>query len=466
MSDDARERCGLFGIFGVPDAVENTFLGLYALQHRGEEGCGVASSDGKHIIYHRQMGLVSEVFSPELIEKLRNPHAIGHNRYSTTGSSISVNLQPLVVSTAKGEMAVAHNGNIVNAAQLRRECESRGSIFQTTMDSEVVVHLMARPGRGDLIESLVDALRELKGAFSLVLLVPNAVIGVRDRLGFRPLCVGEKDGTYVLASETCALDQIGANYLREVEPGEVVVISDDGLKSRRFCDEGEVRPHRCIFELLYFARPDSLVFGQNVHLVRKRFGVKLAEEHPADADVVIPVPDGGNSAALGYAERSGIPFDFGFIRNHYVGRTFILASQTSRDTKVRVKLNPVAEVVRGKRLVVVDDSIVRGTTSKAKIGQLRQAGAKEIHMRITSPPHRFPCYYGIDFQARQELIAAGRSEEEIAKFLGLDSLGYLGVDGLLDCVQPPRDSYCLACFTGDYAEEPPEHLHKLVMEEK
>ena len=450
MTREAREACGVFGICGVDDAAQKAFLGLFALQHRGEESCGIVTSDRGKLIGHRDMGHVSEVFTPDVLGQLPGRSAIGHVRYSTTGSSQISNAQPLMMDYAAGQIAVAHNGNLVNAAGLRERYEQHGSIFQTTCDSEIIVHLLAKPDHAQRPDCMSHCLDRLRGSFSLLVMTPESVIAARDPNAFRPLCLGRLEDAYVVASETCALEQIGASYWREVNPGEVITISENGFDSHIFADPERIRPSHCIFELIYFARPDSRVFGQNVHTVRKQFGAQLAKEHPVDADVVIPVPDGGNSAAIGYAAESGIPLDFGFIRNHYIGRTFIQADQKRRSAAVEVKISAVPEVVRGKRVVVVEDSIVRGTTSRGKIVQLREAGAREIHMRITCPPHRFPCYYGIDFQAKRELIASYHSIDEIRRFLKLDTLGYLSVEGMLSCVEPPPEHYCVACFTGEY----------------
>lgn len=464
MSDEAREACGLFGVFGHEEAARLSYLGLYALQHRGEESCGIASTDGAQLTYHRAMGHVSEALTPEVISKLRNRTAIGHVRYSTTGSSRIENAQPFAASYAGGQLAVAHNGNLINAAALRSEYESHGAIFQTSMDTEVIVHTLADPRLTDPDHKFANSLNRLRGSYSLLILTPDEMIAVRDPSGIRPLSLGQLDGATIVASETCALKQVGARYLRDIEPGEMVCCSKWGVQGYRFAPPETIRPAHCIFELIYFARPDSLVFGQNVHETRKRLGAQLAREYPIEADVVIPVPDGGNSAAIGYAHASGIPLDFGFIRNHYIGRTFIQAEQSQRASGVAIKLAPIDEVVRGKRVVVVDDSIVRGTTSRKKIAQLREAGAKEIHMRVSCPPHRHPCYYGIDFQAKGELIAAQNSVEAICKFLNLDSLGYLSVEGMLQCVRPPAEHYCTACFTGNYHLTPDNVMDKYGME--
>ncbi len=448
-----REACGLFGIYGDEDAVYNTFLGLYSLQHRGEESCGIASTNGTEIVSHRAMGLVSDVLTPEVLAGLKNRVAIGHVRYSTTGGSRLENAQPFVAAYSGGPIALAHNGNLVNTSELRRDYERQGGVFQTTTDTEVIVHVIAKSGVS-AGEHLGECLNALKGSYSLLILTPREMIAARDPHGYRPLSLGELKGAYAVASETCALRQVGARYVRDIEPGEMIRITDGDLESHRFAPRSEIRPQHCIFELIYFARPDSMVFGQNVHEVRKKLGAQLAREHPVEADVVVPIPDGGNSAAIGYSRESGIPLDYGFIRNHYIGRTFIQASQAQRSIGVAIKLSPVEEVVRGKRVVVVDDSIVRGTTSRAKLAQLRDAGARELHMRITCPPHCHPCYYGIDFQAKRELIAARSPLEEIRRFLKLDSLGYLSVDGMLGCVKPPKENYCAACFTGEYAVPP------------
>ena len=444
-----KEYCGLFGIFNCEEAVEKVYYGLYSLQHRGEESTGIASTDGTRILHYKGAGLVNNVFNPKKLEDLKNPHAIGHIRYSTFGSSNVDNAQPLVVTYSKGEVAIAHNGQLLDAGKLRDDYELHGSIFHTTSDTEVIVHLMAKPSHVER-PNLSHVLNHLRGAFSLLFLTNEEMVGVRDPNGFRPLSLGKFNGSYVLASETCALDQVGAKYIRDIEPGEVVYINKDGLKSETYCSPRRIRPSYCIFELIYFSRPDSIVFGESVHLFRKRLGMKLAEDFPVDADVVTAVPEGGNSAAIGYSIVSGIPLDRGFIRNHYVGRTFIRPDQGSRYKKVELKINAVKEVVNGKRVVVIDDSIVRGTTSKSRFGLLRKAGAKEIHVRISCPPHRFPCYYGIDFQDKDELIAANHTIEEIRRFLNVESLGYLSEEGLLDCTSSSRNKFCTACFSGKY----------------
>jgi amidophosphoribosyltransferase len=447
MYDKFHEECGVFGIYGHADAANLTYLGLYALQHRGQESAGIVSSDGKKLYSEKSMGLVADIFTEDRIKKLPGHAAIGHNRYSTTGDSISINIQPILVNFAMGGLAIAHNGNLVNAGILKAELEAYGSIFQSTMDSEVVIHLIAQSRLSNLNERIVDALQHVQGSYSLLLLAEDKLIGVRDPHGFRPLVLGEVGGAYVLASETCALDLIEATYIREIEPGEMVVINGSGIQST--FPFKRAAPSHCIFEFIYFARPDSYVFGQNVYSIRKEFGRQLARETSVQADVVIPVPDSGVPAALGYAEEAGIPFGLGLIRNHYVGRTFIEPRQAIRHFGVKIKLNPVRDVLKGKRVVVVDDSIVRGTTSKKIIKMIRNAGASEIHMRISSPPTMFPCYYGIDTPTRQELIASSHNIEEIRKYITADTLGYITLDGVRKVVDRPIN-YCVACFSGDY----------------
>jgi amidophosphoribosyltransferase len=447
MFDKFHEECGVFGIYGHPDAANLTYLGLYALQHRGQESAGIVSSDGKQLYGQKAMGLVADIFVEERIKKLPGYAAIGHNRYSTTGESIAINIQPILVNFALGTLAIAHNGNLVNAGILKDELEAYGSIFQSTMDSEVIIHLIAQSRMATIHERIIDALGHVQGSYSLLLITENELIAVRDPNGFRPLALAELDGAYVIASETCAFDLIEATYIREIAPGEMVVVNSKGIHSSFPFKKAD--PSHCIFEFIYFARPDSMVFGQNVYSIRKEFGRQLARETNIAADVVIPVPDSGVPAALGYAEEAGIPFDTGLIRNHYVGRTFIEPRQSIRHFGVKIKLNPVRDALRGKRVVVVDDSIVRGTTSKKIIKMIRNAGATEIHMRISSPPTSYPCFYGIDTPTRQELIASSHSIEEIRKYITADTLGYISMDGIQKVV-PYRMNYCAACFDGAY----------------
>ena len=455
--DRPREACGVFGIFGDERAAEQTYLGLYALQHRGQESAGIASSDGHRIACHKEMGLVSHVFTGDVMADLAGRSAIGHNRYSTTGSSHLVNAQPIVIDFKRGPLAAAHNGNLVNAAPLRARMEDEGSIFQTTTDSEIVLHLVARSKQDDWADMIAEALQQTVGAYCFVFLSRDRLIAVRDPYGWRPLCLGRLGNAHVVASESCALDIVGAQYLRSVEPGEMVVADWGGVKSRHLAPAP--RRAMCVFEYIYFARPDSWIFGQKTDKVRRALGWHLAEEHPASADIVIAVPDSANTAAIGYAESSGIRFEIGLIRNHYVGRTFISPDQHERDLNVRMKFNPVTGVVKGKRVVVVEDSIVRATTMRNLVRLLRTAGPAEVHVRVSSPPIRWPCFYGIDMSTRSELIAATHSVEEIREFIGADSLEYLSVEGMLKAVPAPADM-CTCCFTGDYPTPVPEHFQK------
>jgi amidophosphoribosyltransferase len=446
-----RESCGVFGIHGHPDAAKLTYFGLYALQHRGQESAGIAVVRGQAIASHKGMGLVPEVFDISLLEQLKGQNAIGHVRYSTTGSSVIDNAQPFVVRHKTKAYAVAHNGNLINAHMLKDELEESGSIFQTTMDSEIVLHLFVHNLNLGFEQALLTTVTRLRGAYSMALLTSRGeVIGVRDPNGFRPLCLGKLNGHYVLASETCALDLVEAELVREIDPGEIVIINDHGIKSLN--PHPAVRPSFCIFEFIYFARPDSTIYGKTVYSIRKAHGRRLAAEAPADADLVMPFPDSGTYAALGYSEASGIPFEMGMIRNHYVGRTFIQPTQSMRDFGVRVKLNPIKEVLKGKDIVIIEDSIIRGTTVKTRVKALRALGVKRVHMRVSGPPHRFPCHYGIDFSTRGELIAADKSVEELRNFLGLDSLSYLSIDGLLQStgIENPEANFCKACFDGCY----------------
>ncbi|HEV2393341.1 MAG TPA: amidophosphoribosyltransferase [Verrucomicrobiae bacterium] len=449
MQDYPKHYCGVFGVFGHPNAAELTYYGLYALQHRGQESAGIVTSDGRRFYRHKGMGLVSQVFNGDVLHGLVGQSAIGHTRYSTTGSSHLLNAQPLTVDCVRGQIAIAHNGNLTNAARLRDELEAKGSIFQTTVDSEIVLHLMAQPSTNGQGSSLLQAIRRIEGAYSLVILTEKELIGVRDPHGFRPLCLGRIEDGWVLASETCALDLIHAKFVRDVEPGEVVVINEKGVTSTQAFPDQQRRAF-CIFEYVYFARPDSAIANRNVYKVRVEMGRQLAREFPIAADVVVPVPDSGNCAALGYSLESGVPFEMAFVRNHYVGRSFLQPSQLIRDFDVRVKLNLIEELVKDKRVIVVDDSIVRGTTCKARVNNLKEAGAKEVHVLVSCPPHMNPCVYGIDFPDRTKLMAANHSVEEIRKYLNTDSLHYLSQEGMVKATGLPADSFCMACYDGNY----------------
>jgi amidophosphoribosyltransferase len=444
-----KEECGVFGVYGHPEAANLTYLGLYSLQHRGQEGAGICSSDGKQISIEKSMGLIADIFTDKRLKRLPGYIAIGHNRYSTSGSSSLKNVQPLVANFSLGTIAVAHNGNLVNADELKDRLEEEGAIFQSNADSEVIVHLTAHERSGSFRDRLSQALQEVSGAFSLLVLREKELIAIRDPYGVRPLSVGKFDGAYIVTSETCALDLIGAEYVRDVEPGEMIVINEQGMESKKILNSP--RKSHCIFEFIYFARPDSYIFGgQNVNSVRKELGRQLAKESPMDADLVIPVPDSGMPAALGYAEFAGIPFDLGLIRNHYVGRTFIEPKKSIRHFGVKLKLNPVRKILQGKKVIVVDDSIVRGTTSKKIIKMIRDiGGAREVHMRISSPKTIGPCFYGIDTPTRSELIASSHMVEEIRRYITADSLAYLSIEGLRESIPHP-DDYCYACFTNDY----------------
>jgi amidophosphoribosyltransferase len=465
MQDYPKHYCGVFGIFGHPNAAELTYYGLYALQHRGQESAGIVTCDGRNFCVHRGMGLVSQVFDGGVLHDLVGHMAVGHTRYSTTGSSHLRNAQPLTADCARGQIAVAHNGNLTNAAALREELEARGSIFQTTVDSEIIVHLLAQPVIGNGSSHLTNAIRRLEGAFSLAIMTEHELIGVRDTFGFRPLAIGKLGDAWVLASETCALDLIHAQFVRDVEPGEIVIINKDGLTSLKPFPNQKERAF-CIFEFVYFARPDSTIANRNVYKVRVEMGRQLAREHLVDADVVVPVPDSGNCAALGYSLESNIPFEMAFIRNHYVGRSFLQPTQLIRDFNVRVKLNLIPELVKGKRVIVVDDSIVRGTTCKARVTSLKEAGAKEVHVMVSCPPHMHPCVYGIDFPDRNKLMAANHSLEEIRKYLSADSLHYLSEDGMIKATGLPRDNFCMACYTGKYPVPYDPGVNKHVIERR
>lgn len=453
MDDKLREECGVVAVFGHPEAANLAYLGLYALQHRGQESAGICSSDGREVHCHKEMGYVADIFTPEVLAKLSGSLAIGHTRYSTAGDTALRNAQPFSVQCNKGRIAVAHNGNITNAAELRYELERTGSIFQASSDTEVVLHLVARSRERTLAGALREALLQIEGAFSMVFMAEDRVIVARDPHGFRPLAMGQMELSggqkcYVFASETCAFDLIGAEYLNEVEPGEMVIVGPEGLTREQYVPPRN-RAH-CVFEHVYFSRPDSIVFGRSVQESREKLGRLLAHEHPVEADVVVPVPDSGVAAAIGYSAESGIPFRHGLIRSHYIGRTFIEPSQAIRDFGVKLKLNPVRHLIEGKRVVLIDDSIVRGTTSRKIVRMVRNAGAREVHMRISCPPTKSPCFYGVDTPTRSELIAANNTVEEIRRFIGADSLGYLSLSALREAVDDTKHEYCYACYTGDY----------------
>ena len=455
-SDKFRDECGVVAIYGHPEAEKLAYLGLHALQHRGQESAGIVTSNGLALRHHRDMGLVADIFTEEALSKLHGRLAIGHTRYSTAGDSSLLNAQPIMVQSNKGIMALAHNGNLVNAQEIRHRLESQGSIFQTNSDTEVIVHLIAMSKEHTLPEAMADALRGVEGAFSLVMISPDRIFAARDPRGFRPLAMGripklpgETQDTIVFASETCAFDLIGATFERDVKPGELIAVGPEGIASRTYAPPAP--QSSCIFEHVYFSRPDSMVFGRPVQTSREELGRQLAREAPAEADIVVPVPDSGVTAAVGYAAESGIPFRFGLIRNHYVGRTFIEPRQTVRDFGVKLKLNPVRTLLEGKRVVLIDDSIVRGTTSRKIVRMIRSAGAREVHMRISCPPTVSPCFYGVDTPSKRELIAANKSVEEIREFIGADSLAYLSLEGLKKaCADGEKTTYCAACYTGIY----------------
>jgi len=450
--DHFHDHCGVFGVFGHPEASKLTYLGLYALQHRGQESAGIASSNGLDIHVHKSLGHVQEIFTPDVLKQLPGDVAIGHTRYSTAGDTTLTNAQPIVIDCNKGKIALGHNGNLTNALEIRRRLEDRGSIFQTTSDTEVIVHLIAKSSARNLPLAIADALNQVEGAYSLLLLTRDEMYVIRDPRGFRPLALGRIDGAWVAGSETCAFDLIDAEYVRDVEPGEMVRITRSGLESIRFAPEKQHQ--HCIFEHVYFSRPDSIVFGRPVNESREQLGRLLAREHPVDADLVAPLPDSGVPAAIGYSAESGIPFRMALIRNHYVGRTFIEPEQAIRDFGVKLKLNPVRRMLEGKRVILVDDSLVRGTTSKKIVRLVREAGATEVHMRISCPPTISPCYYGVDTPRRDELIAAKHSVEEIRTFLGADSLGYLSLESLRTAVRDTEErKFCTSCYTGSYPTE-------------
>ena len=458
-TDRPTHECGVCGIFNHEDSSKLTYFGLYALQHRGQESAGIVTSDGSKVNIYKAMGLVPEVFSEEILQDLQGHISIGHVRYSTTGASNVTNTQPLMVTHKGTTLAVAHNGNLVNSIELRSRLEEQGSIFQTNMDSEVVLHLMARATHLGLEKALEETFSTLKGAYSLLMMTQDKMIAVRDPDGFRPLCLGRlNNGGWVVASETCALDLIEADYVRDVEPGEIIIFHADKMKSLYPWPRQD--SHFCIFEQVYFARPDSDIFGINVYQARKRMGEILAKEARIDADFVMPFPDSGNYAAIGYSQASGIPLEMGVIRNHYVGRPFIQPTQSMRDFNVKVKLNPVRSFLKDKRVIIVEDSIIRGTTGKSRVRALREAGAKEVHMVISCPPTRHACYYGIDFPSSTQLVACNKEVDEIAVYLGLDSLHYLSLEGLVEATGLTRKHFCLACFDGNYPVEPDRSFHK------
>lgn len=456
--------CGIVGISDHFEASKLAYLGLYALQHRGEEAAGIATYDGKDVHIIKDRGLVVDVFDEGSLESLKGNVAIAHTRYSTTGSSNRKNCQPFLVTHRNRGVAVAHNGNLTNTEELYRKLEDEGSIFQTSMDSEVIIHLLAKTPNGDYKKWFVNVLGQLKGSFSVIFMVQGTLVGARDTMGNRPLVLGRLGEGYVLASETCALDLMRADFVREIDPGEIVIIKGSLIESVYLPEAGKVRKAHCIFENIYFARPDSHIFNDNVYLVRKRLGAQLAKEAPVrDADFVMPIPDSGVYGALGYSKELGLPYEMGMIRNHYVGRTFTQPVQILRDFRVRVKLNPIDEIIKGKKVVLVEDSIVRGTTSRSRVREVRRAGAKEIHLRITCPPVKHPCFYGIDFPSKEELVAHGRTVREVADYIEVDSLSYLSIEGMLG-VMKEGASFCDACFTGNYPVEIPEKLGKHILE--
>ncbi len=462
--DGFKDECGVFGIQGHPEAANLIYLGLHALQHRGQESAGIATSDGDRLHVEIGMGQVGDIFMEERLSRLPGGAGVGHVRYSTAGTSDLKNAQPMRVRCHKGEIAVAHNGNLVNADRLRSNLECDGSIFTSSSDTEVILHLIARSHQREIEDAVVDALAQVRGAYSLAFLTNDRMIGVRDPMGFRPLSLGRLNGAWVLTSETTAFDLVGASFVRDVEPGEVVVAQGENLRSYKPFPPAE--PHACVFEYVYFARPDSLLWGRNVSRVRRRLGIELATEAPVDADIVVPIPDSGVYAAMGYAAKSGIPYDHGLVRSHYIGRTFIEPSQSIRHFGVRLKLNPVREVLAGKRVVLVDDSIVRGTTSRKLVTLVREAGAKEVHMRISCPPTIGPCYYGVDTPLRAELIASTHTVEEIRKHIRADSLAYLSLDGMLKAVGE-GNGFCTACYTNRYPIDfPRERVNQLGLFEK
>ena len=465
--EDARPKheCGVCGIFGHEDAAKLTYFGLYALQHRGQESAGIVASDDGRVSIHKDMGLVPEIFSEDILQGLPGSMAMGHVRYSTTGASNVINTQPLMVNHRGITLAVAHNGNLVNSLELRQDLEGKGSIFQTSMDSEVVLHLLARTTHLGMDRALTESFSCLRGAYSVLLMTEDTLVAVRDPGGFHPLCLGKlNNGGWIVASETCALDLVEAEYIRDIEPGEILIINKKEMRS--LYPWPKQKTNFCIFEQVYFARPDSDIFGKNVYESRKRMGEILARESRIKGDFVMPFPDSGNYAAIGFSKESGIPLEMGMIRNHYVGRTFILPTQSMRDFNVKVKLNPVRALLKDKCVIIVEDSIIRGTTGRSRVKALREAGAKEVHMMVSCPPTRHACYYGIDFPSSDQLIAAQHSVEETAAYLGLDSLHYLSLDGLVEATGLDKDAFCLACFNGDYPVEPDRNFKKDALEMK
>ncbi len=465
MHAHPKHYCGVFGVFGHPDAAALTYYGLFALQHRGQESAGIVVSDGTQLRVHKGMGLVSQVFNGNILKGLRGSMAIGHTRYSTTGSSHLRNAQPLTVDCARGQIAIAHNGNLTNASQLREQLEARGSIFQTTVDSEIILHLLAQPTVDGRDNNVASTLRRIEGAYSLVLMTENELIGVRDPHGFRPLSLGRLGDGWVLASETCAFDLIQARFVRDIQPGEVVIIDKNGPRSLQVFPDHSKRAF-CIFEYVYFSRPDSILQGRGVYQARVEMGRQMARENPVEADIVAPVPDSGNCAALGYSMESGIPYELAFVRNHYIGRSFLQPSQLIRDFNVRVKLNLIPELVKGKRVVIVDDSIVRGTTCRSRVNNLKEAGAKEVHVRVSCPPHQYPCVYGIDFPDRSKLMAANYSIPEICRYLNADSLAYLSQEGMVRATGLPASGFCMACYDGSYPVPFDARLDKEIIERR
>jgi len=460
-----KHYCGVFGVFGHPNAAELTYYGLYALQHRGQESAGIVTCHEGKFFKHHGMGLVSQVFNPKILHELVGNMAVGHTRYSTTGSSHIRNAQPLTVDCTRGQIAVAHNGNLTNAAKLRDELETRGLVFQTTVDSEIIIMMLAQPTLGGVENNVVQTLRRIEGAYSLVIMTEKELIAARDPFGFRPLAIGRLNGAWVVASESVAFDQIQAQFVRDVEPGEIIIINEKGLISLQAFPEQKRRAF-CIFEYVYFARPDSTIANRSVYNVRKEMGRQLAREFPLKADLVIPVPDSGVCAAMGYSEQSGIPFEMAFIRSHYIGRSFLQPTQFIRDFDVRVKLNLIASLVKDKRVVIVDDSIVRGTTCKARVKTLKDAGAKEVHVMVSCPPHRNPCVYGIDFPDRTKLMAANNTIDEIRMYLNADSLYYLSQEGMVKATGLPKESFCMACYDGIYPVAYDPVLDKHIIERR